>query len=261
MQDRADQADKFTLYLEAVQNPRREVAFIMRTFLDCRGRLPRTLREDFSGTAAVACEWVRRDERNQAIGVDIDEEPLGWSRSNLVPRLREEEAARVKLVLGDALEVETGPVDVVFAGSGSVCALRSREHLRDYFRRSYDTLDRDGMIVLQVPAGPEMHMTGTDRIQKADFTYVWEQESFNSMTHEAVNHIHFEFADRPPLIRAFSYRWRVWSPVELKEALEESGFAEVATYRASTEPDSSSPQRCNEVYAASYWDAYVVGLK
>ena len=57
-------ADKHRLYQLAVQDPPFEVDFALKQYKKRRGRRPELLREDFCGTAAVACEWARSSTRH-----------------------------------------------------------------------------------------------------------------------------------------------------------------------------------------------------
>ena len=50
------------------------------------------------------------------------------------------------------------------------------------------------------------------------------------ITGEKTNHIHFEFRKGPPMMRAFTYHWRLWSLVEVQELLREAGFRNVSVY-------------------------------
>jgi len=62
------------------------------------------------------------------------------------------------------------------------------------------------------------------------FTYVWEQEQFDPISHRMVCHIHFRFPDGSSLERAFSYDWRLWTLPEIRELLLEAGFRRVISY-------------------------------
>ena len=62
-------ADKYELYEESVQAPESDVALIQRVFKQRYGRPPRLLREDFCGTAMLACLWARRSARS-AVAVE-----------------------------------------------------------------------------------------------------------------------------------------------------------------------------------------------
>ena len=48
-------ADRYALYQASVQDPPADVDLVDRVFKGHFGRLPDTLREDFCGTAAMAC--------------------------------------------------------------------------------------------------------------------------------------------------------------------------------------------------------------
>src|SRR5690606_33076657 len=73
-------------------------------------------------------------------------------------------------------------------------------------------------------------MTEDREVDDEDFTYVWEQEKFNPISHDTVCHIHFEFPDGSRLERAFSYEWRLWTLPELRELLAEAGFSAVHVF-------------------------------
>ena len=72
-----------------------------------RGRPARSLREDFCGTGAVCCEWVKRRKSNRAVGVDIDREVLSWGRAHNLTRLSVHAAERVALLEANVLAVDT----------------------------------------------------------------------------------------------------------------------------------------------------------
>ncbi len=82
----AKTADKHILYEASVQCPEAEIDFVEKTFSKIRGRRASVLREDFCGTAATACEWVRRHATNRAVGVDLAGRPSRGGRSTISPR-------------------------------------------------------------------------------------------------------------------------------------------------------------------------------
>ena len=59
-QTMADKADKHELYEQSVQNVENEVEFLQATFKSLSGRTGYLFREDFCGTAAASCQWVRQ---------------------------------------------------------------------------------------------------------------------------------------------------------------------------------------------------------
>ena len=80
-------ADKYALYHEAVQDTESDITLAERVFKQQYGRLPRLLREDFSGTSLMACDWVARHEDNHAWAIDLDPEPLAWGREQNLAKL------------------------------------------------------------------------------------------------------------------------------------------------------------------------------
>ena len=65
-------ADKNLLYQWSVQDAEDAIQFTVEQYEKRRGRPPRILREDFCGTALVACQWVKGHPERRAIGLDLD---------------------------------------------------------------------------------------------------------------------------------------------------------------------------------------------
>jgi cyclopropane fatty-acyl-phospholipid synthase-like methyltransferase len=231
----ADLADRHRLYQLSVQNPRTEIDFVDRTYRQLRGRSGRTLREDFCGTAAVCCEWVRRRKGNRAWGVDLDPDVLEWGRRHNLAALDAARQARVALLQADVREVETPPLDVVLAMNCSYWLLRDRRHLLTYFRRVREALAGDGIFFLDAFGGYDTFRLLTEERRVRDpnggsFTYTWEQAVYEPVTGRLVCHIHFRFDDGSEWMRAFSYDWRLWTLPEIRELLTEAGFSRVMVY-------------------------------
>ncbi|RMD83963.1 MAG: class I SAM-dependent methyltransferase [Candidatus Dadabacteria bacterium] len=262
----ASTADKYALYLKSVQSPDYEVAFFRRVYVREFGRPPRTLREDFCGTAAVCCQWVRRHPERRAIGVDIDPEPLEWGRRHNVAALELPAQQRVTLVRADARRVFGPKADVVAAQNFSYYCFKTRAELRRYFRAAYRNLARRGLLVLDVLGGSEVMEEGHEEVKRMrTFQYVWEQHRFDPITHYCRFFIHFRFPDGSEKRRAFSYDWRLWTMPEIRELLAEAGFARSDVYWEGT---SRKTGRGNDVYvlrkhapADPAWVAYVVAVK
>ena len=115
----ADLADRHKLYERSVQAVDTEIDFLRSTYRSIRGRPATSLREDFCGTAAAACEWVGDDPRHTAVGVDIDGEVLAWGREHNVGKLDPDARVRLKLVQADVFEADVEPVDLLVAFSFS----------------------------------------------------------------------------------------------------------------------------------------------
>ncbi|WP_295445184.1 class I SAM-dependent methyltransferase [uncultured Thiodictyon sp.] len=144
----AHTADRHHLYERAVQSPRAEVDFIDQTYRKLRGRSARWLREDFCGTAAVGCEWVRRRPTNRAVGVDRDPEVLDWAQRNNLATLSADQRARIQLLEQDVATPASRPLDLVLALNFSYWLLTDRAALRAYFAQVRTALAPDGAFLL-----------------------------------------------------------------------------------------------------------------
>ncbi len=226
----ADKADIHDLYEKAVQAVDVEAEFLRDTFRALRKRDALSLREDFCGTASLACEWVRKGPRRHSIGVDLDAGVLDWGRKHRVARLPEAARARVQLKNDDVRTVTTKPVDIVGAFNFSYFCFKRRDEMRAYFARVRDALNPDGVFFLDAFGGPDASDLMTEKTKLGGFTYVWDQAEFEPVTGRIVCHIHFKFPDGSKLNRAFTYDWRLWTLPELRELLEEAGFSRVRVY-------------------------------
>lgn len=226
----AETADRYELYEEAVYDAGAEVDFLRETYARLRGRQARTYREDFSGAASAACEWVRRGPQCRAIGVDIDPEVLEWGRRHRLSRLRPAVRERVQLLNADVLRVRTGPVDVISALNFSYWVFKSRPEMLRYFRSAHRALNEQGLLVIDAFGGYEAFQEMEESTRHRRFTYVWDQAVYRPVTGEYQCHIHFRFPDGSRIDKAFSYEWRLWTLPELRELLTEAGFRRVTVY-------------------------------
>ena len=244
----AELADPHRLYEIAVQSPEAEVDFVDRTYRRLRGRSARWLREDFCGTAAVACAWVRRRKLNRALGVDLDPEVLDWARRNNLSALTPGQRQRLELLERDVLAVRSRPMDIVLALNFSYWLLSGRQALRGYFEQVRGALATDGVFFLDAYGGYDSYRVITEERPLEDpdlgpFTYVWEQAAYEPVSGRLVCHIHFAFPDGSRLERAFSYDWRLWSLPEIRELLVEAGFSRVTVYWQGWDADGNPDGR------------------
>jgi cyclopropane fatty-acyl-phospholipid synthase-like methyltransferase len=261
---RAERADRHELYQLSVQNVESEIDFVLSTFKKLRKRKPKSLREDFCGTANTSCEWVRRKDAHRAIGVDIDPEPLGWGREHNVAELPEEARHRVELVQGDVLEVETEKVDCLLAMNFSYWLFMERERMVRYFRRVRENLVEDGVFFLDAYGGYDAFREYQERrkVEDQDFTYVWDQNDYDPISGKMHCFIHFVFPDGSKMDEAFSYTWRLWTLPELQEMLDEAGFSRTTIYWEGTDEETGegngefSPATRGDADAG--WIAYIV---
>lgn len=258
----AQRADRHRLYEQSVQCAEAEIDFVDETFQSLRRRKARWLREDFCGTAAVCCEWVRRRPRNRALGVDLDPEVLEWGRRHNLGALPPGAARRIELLQGDVLKVRTEPVDIVLAMNFSYWTFKDRRSLRRYFRRARAALAADGLFMLDVFGGYDAFRVLRERTRHKGFTYVWHQASYRPVTGEYSCYIDFRFDDGSRLPRAFAYHWRLWTLPELRELLAEAGFARSTVYWQGYDEETGegngefTPTETGEPDAG--WIAYIV---
>jgi len=262
---RAEQADKYALYEASVQEPADEVRLIQRVFKRHYTRSARLLREDFCGTAALACAWVRSHRENRAWGIDLDPKPLAWGRQHNVAALGERRRKRLTLIEGDVLAARHRRVDVTVAYNFSYLTFRERPLLLRYFRKVHSGLAREGMFMLDLYGGPDAQVTLSEGNEIDGFEYVWEQARFDPVHQRALNYIHFDFPDGSALARAFTYDWRLWGLPELRDLLHEAGFRESEVYWEGTDPGTEegngSFRRVESAPDDPAWIAYLVALK
>ena len=259
-------ADRHDCYQRAVQCVEAEIDFVDETFKDLRGRHAVLLREDFCGTANTSCEWVRRRRTNRAIGVDLDEPTLDWGRQHNIANLAPAQQQRVTLLRENVLSVQTEPVDCVLAMNFSYFILQQREKMRAYFRSVRDSLVDGGIFFLDCFGGYESFKECTDERKIDDtLTYVWDQHRYDPISGEMDCFIHFRFKDGSKMNKAFSYTWRMWTLPEIREILEEAGFAQSTVYWEGTDEESGEGdgdfQPAEEGEADPAWIAYIVAEK
>jgi SAM-dependent methyltransferase len=221
----ARNADRHVLYQRAVQAPEIDVRFYSRWFLKYTKRPLRVLREDFCGTALMACHHVKLNPENRAIGVDLDWPTLAWGRThNVEPLLNTEQQSRLLLLQKNVLEVNSPKADAILALNFSYSVFKTRKLLGEYIKNCYDSLKPGGILFLDAWGGPDVMQEKTDKTKRGDFTYLWEQRSYDPITHDITCAIHFAFKDGSRMRDAFLYEWRLWTLAELRELFEEAGF-------------------------------------
>ncbi len=260
----ADLADPHELYEASVQSVADEVEFLQSAFTELTGRRALKLREDFCGTAAAACEWVRESRRHSAVAVDIDPAVLASGRARNVARLSPAQRARLELLEGDVRTARTGRSDVAVAFNFSWWTFKTRRELKAYFRAVHRALVDDGVFVLDIYGGSDAYVEQEEETEYSLFSYVWDQSSFDPVSARYRCYIHFRFPDGSELPRAFSYDWRLWTLPELRELLAEAGFARSVVYWQGEDEDGDPNGEFSQVErgdADPAWIAYVAACK
>ena len=270
-------ADKYRCYGLSVQDPPQEVAFFDARFREFFGRTPEHLREDFCGTFAVCCEWVRSHQNRTAVGVDLDPEPLAWGRSRHLAELDADQRERVELLEQDVRQrvraSRSRPkADVLAAQNFSFWLFRTRPELVDYFRAARSHLAAEGLMVMDMMGGSECIEEDKQDTRKVKgygkpigkFTYVWTNARVNPVTNEIHQTIAFRFKDGSRIEPAFEYTWRIWSIPEVREMLAEAGFTASHVYWAETNEDGEETgdwTRVEEAPADPSWVCHLVAVR
>jgi hypothetical protein len=266
---------KHILYEASVQGTDIDIALINRVYRGWHKRLPLTLREDFCGTALLACDWAASRPDRHAWGVDLHRPTLDWSRRHRLP-IYGEHADRVTLLKENVLAPSCPPVDVVAALNFSYMIFKQRDTLKAYFQRACQGLTPGGLFLLDLFGGPHSQdvMTESKEIPAGRdaegtpypaFTYVWDQAAFNAVNQNIVCHIHFRGKKIQPQEKAFTYDWRLWSITEICDLLRECGFDSIDTYFEGWSDAHGSTdgvlRRRREYREMSAWVAYLACRK
>ncbi len=256
-------ADRHELYQRSVQAVEGDTRWLARYFRKRTGRTARILREDFCGTFALACEWVRLHRENRAVGVDLHGPTLAWGRKHNLAQLDEAQRARVRVLRADVRSAPGPKADLTVAMNFSYSVFKTRDDLRAYLRAARRGLRPGGLFLLDAWGGSDVQKELRENRRCSGFTYVWDQASFDPVSHDIVCKIHYRFDDGTWLRNAFVYEWRLWTLPELRELMAEAGFADV---RVLWEGTDQQTLRGNGIYreirrgeADPAWIAYVVG--
>ena len=257
----ASRADRYLLYQNSVQDAPADAAFLDEEFHRRRKRRALSLREDFCGTAALACEFVARRPESRALGVDLDPDPLAWGREHNIARLGRAEQKRIELLECDVLECAAPPVDLVAAMNFSYWIFETRDLLRTYFERVRGALRPDGLFFMDAYGGSDCHEEKEYAREEDGFDFIWDQVAFDPISGRMRCAIHYEFPDGSRLRNAFRYQWRFWSLPELRELLIEAGFSKTAVLWEGADENGDGNGEFEEVAEGSAdetWIAYLV---
>ena len=267
----ARSADKHLLYQMSVQAPETDSKFFARHYKKITGKPMRVFREDFCGTALLACQVVKNHRDNRAIGVDLHGPTLAWGRKHNLSQLTEEQRDRIQLIQGDVLEVCEPKADLIAALNFSYCIFLQRSQLHAYLANAYRSLHKGGLMVMDAWGGSETQEVQEDEREVEgengyeDFTYIWDQADFDPVSYRSTCKIHFEFQDGTRMNNAFRYDWRHWTLPDMREAMEAAGFVDIHVLWECTD---SETQEGNGVFrrvkrgdADPSWIAYMVGTK
>lgn len=244
------------------------------------------LREDFCGTFAISTAWVQESDKHRAISLDLDPETLAVGYHKRMKNLDLETQSRLTILEQDVCTVTKPLSDLVIGCNFSFCVFKQRAQMKEYLDCVRKSLRPGGMVILELAGGPGMIEKLRERKtvplfdtprkgkkKRESFVYVWDQRSYDPITHEAKYAIHFEFKNAKGkvvkrLAHAFDYDWRMWTLPELTDIAQELGFSESLVYwdhttdgrKASPELDpldgyTQSERGSNDFSWIAYWIA------
>lgn len=255
--------DKYKYYIRSVQSPKEDVRFFNHIYREINRKSARILREDFCGTFLICCEWVKLHSRNAAIGVDFSREPLFYGRKNHLSQLTGSQQKRVTLKESNVLNFRSIKSDIVVAVNFSFYVFKERQFLKKYFRSVFLSLKPQGLFIVDCFGGPECQSPNEEEREYKDFSYFWDQMSFDAITCHAQFQIHFKRKGERKRKNVFQYDWRMWSIPELKDIMEEVGFREVFVYWEGTDKKGEGTGEYKRQEGTSEncstWVAYLVG--
>ena len=217
--------DRFDLYELCVTEPVRLARFLAAVHAGS----PFTLREDFSGTGALARAWPGVITGGRSIAVDTDPEPLARCRG----------APGVRTIVSDAARCRAS-ADLVVATNFPIGYWHDRPSLVRYLRTVRASLRPGGVFVCDTYGGRDAmsRVTLTRRLRGPRGERIeqeWEQRDADPLTGMVTDVLHFRVkeagASRDRVLRdGFVYRWRLWSIPELRETMAEAGLPAVEVY-------------------------------
>ena len=119
--------------------------------------------------------------------------------------------------------------------------------------------------MVDIFGGTDCYEEQVEETEHDNHSYYWDCDKFNPLTSECLYYIHFKtHEDGRKYERAFTYDWRHWTPMEIKELMEEAGFSKVYTYWEGEDEDGDGDGNFflsdNEENCES-WVIYIAGLK
>lgn len=221
--------EKYRLYEEAVQSPEGEVEVLNSIYRKLRSKEARVLREDFCGSCALSTAWVKSNTKNSAFGIDLDNIPLHFAKTNHWEKLDEKQKKRLHILNGNVLTQKTPAADMLVALNFSYFVFKERELMKKYFKSALSHLKKDGIFIIDLFGGVDASKVYEERTDRGSFVYSWECNFYNPIDNHIKFAIHFQKKknDKEVYKNIFNYDWRLWSMSELRDILFEVGFKSV----------------------------------
>jgi SAM-dependent methyltransferase len=256
--------DKYDFYKKSVQSPDVDVAFFRKVYRELRLKEPKVFREDFAGTFATCCEWVKLNPKYQAYALDIDPEPLTYGFQHYMLKLKDQQRKRVHPVETSVLQSGLPRADIVAAMNFSYFVFRQRKMMKQYFQNVYKSLKPNGIFIMDCFGGSGCYDENEEVTNFRTFKYFWHQRNFDPVSNRAKFNIHFKMPGTKKLENVFTYDWRMWTIPELKDILEEVGFKRSHVYWEGSNKKGEGNgvfTRVEKGEECESWIAYIVGEK
>jgi hypothetical protein len=257
--------DRHWYYEASVQNPPGEVEFLNEKYTELRGKKAYLLREDFCGTAAISCHWAAQSKEHFAWGIDLDPDPVDYGKKHHYSKIPVDAQKRMKYMLENVLDAKTPQVDIIFAFNFSYFIFKQRKTLLEYFKQVHADLKEGGVFFIDIFGGPDSQTVMTDVIEHDHWKYYWDCLEFDPINNDCKFAIHFKREGEKKRKNVFVYEWRMWGMRELRDLLEEAGFAKTVAY---WEGDDEEDEGGNgEFYQTEHeencdaWVTYIAALK
>lgn len=256
---------KFRLYEASVQSSEWQTNNLPRFHRLFTGKTATSMREDFSGTGRISCDWVKKSPRHRAVGLDLDTETLDYAKNVNQAALKPSARKRVEFIHQDVRKPTREKFDIIGAHNFSFFIFEERKELLRYAKAAYASLKKNGTFFLELAGGDGFITPGSAKekvrvpgVGKVD--YVWEQHQSDPVQKLCDYSIHFKLPNGRWLNDAFTYHWRLWEIREVREILAEAGFKKTAVLWPKDE--SMREYITTETGSAcEVWLAYVVGIR
>ncbi|MAF91346.1 MAG: hypothetical protein CL674_08730 [Bdellovibrionaceae bacterium] len=257
-----EEFDKYYYYHRSVQSTENDVQFFDKVYKELKGKEAQSFREDFCGTHSLSCEWVKLGAKRTAVGIDLDQEPIDYGQKTYFSELNAEQKKRVEIINANVLDEGISSTDIVSASNFSYFIFKERELLKSYFANAYKNCKEDGIFIVDCFGGPKCQEENEEETEHDDFSYFWDQDSYDPVTNYALFHIHFKINGYKKIKKAFTYDWRMWSIPEIREIMKEAGFSKTHVYWEQSDEDGDGNGVFDRVEVGEEceaWIAYIVG--
>ena len=254
--------DKYRLYEESVQNYEGDIEFINEEYHRIYNRNPLLLREDFCGTAAMACNWVKQSPHHYSWGIDKDTEPIGYGKDYHFANLRDRQKKRMSFINGNVLDEYSFKADIITAFNFSYQVFKKRRHMLEYFKKVREGLGEEGLFLIDIFGGTETFQSLEEETEFDHHSYFWDCDKYNPISHEVLYYIHFKLKGTK-YKKVFTYDWRMWTIMELRELLIDAGFRKTYVYWEGEDEDGEGNgifYTSEEEENCESWVTYIGGI-